>query len=898
MSRHINFGIDLGTTNSCVAHAADGEARIIPNNDQMSVTPSAVRVLRTGALVVGRRAADAVTDDPENVAQEFKRVMGQHYEKRFPASGRVMTPEELSAEILKSLLSDARRRTGAAPRAAVVTVPAAFTALQCEATARAARLAGLAVHPLLQEPVAAAVAYGAAPGAGGQRWLVFDLGGGTLDVAIVSTREGRLQVLEHRGDNHLGGKDVDRLIVERLLLPRLAESFALPAPESDPAGYNRLLRRLTAAAEYAKIELTTVTETTLGLFDFGADTEGREIEAELRLGRAEVEREAAPVIARCLRLVDEALAGARLAGDDLDRVLLVGGPTQMPCVREALAAHLGAPVDASLDPVTVVASGAALYASTVELEDATTAESEGATAMKSAAGRPAPDEARREEGGGAAPAAAGTLHARLAFDPVSSAAEARIAGVVTGAEPGARLEVKIDAEDGSWTTDWQEAAGGFFETRLMLREGLLNSFSLSARDGRGRSLAVEPGGFQIRHGLTIGAPPLPHTISVEVAHADGRAELSPVFPRRTLLPAERTVTYRAARALRPSEPDTSLAVKLWEGEALSDPQANIWVGNLHVRAEQVRRPVPEGAEIQLRLKVDASRLITVEVFIPHINQHFAERVFIPQEEESDYLEALKRVRREVEAALTRLARLEVRLLSSAAVNPDDDFPEMLYEDGSASPGEAAGATGAPAEGPREEAGRLRREIEDLDMETGAYVPTGEMADHDYARGLVERLRALRARVAELERQAGLGAGAPAAAEADELAVGIEADVLAYGTEAQRERFRTLYGELREARARHDDRGVRKAVAALRTLRGQVLYAQDWFWEQWFEHLSGPSQQFVNRDEADRWLAQGRAAGARRDRPQLEQAVRRLWSLMPPEAQVEETERAVRPGLRQ
>jgi molecular chaperone DnaK len=906
MSRYVNFGIDLGTTNSCVARAAGGEVHVIPNNDQMSVTPSVVRVLRTGALVVGRRAADAVSDDPENVAQEFKRVMGQRYERRFPASGRVLTPEAMSAEVLKSLLADARRRTGEEVWAAVVTVPAAFTALQCEATARAARLAGLEAYPLLQEPIAAAVAYGAAPGASGQRWLVFDLGGGTLDVAVVSTREGRLQVLEHRGDNHLGGKDVDRLVVERLLLPQLAAQFALPAPETDPAGYNRLVRRLTAAAEYAKIELTTADETLVSLLDLGADAEGREIEAELTLTRAEVERAAEQVIAPCLRLVDEALSGARLAGADLDRVLLVGGPTQMPRVREALAAHLGAPVDSSLDPVTVVARGAALYASTVELDEArvfaaskleakTKQKLETRSEEKSEAGPKTGARAAVPADAEAADAAAGRLKARLAFDPVSSSDEARVAGVLSGAESGARLEVKVDAEGGVWSSGWIEAADGFFETRLALREGMLNSFTLSARDAVGRTFAVEPGEFQIRHGLALGAPPLPHTISIEVARADGRAELSPVFPRRTLLPAERTVTYRAARDLRPSEPETSLAVKLWEGESLTDPQANTWVGNLHVRAEQVRRPVPEGTEIQLRLKVDASRLITVEVFIPHLDQHFAERVFIPQEEESDYLEALKRVRRETEVCLSRLARLEVRLM--AVHEEEDDFPDVLYEDGTKPSPEAASGGGASG-GPRAEVARLRREVEDLDIEAAGYRPTGEMADHDWARGLVERLRALRARVAELELRAGLGSVPDAESETDELVVRIESDVLAYGTEAQRERFRQLYRELREARARHDERGVRKATAAMRTLRGQVLHAQEWFWDQWFEHLSGPAQQFINREEAERWIAEGREGAAQNDRPKLQRAVRNLWALMPPDARVEETERAARPGLKQ
>jgi molecular chaperone DnaK len=874
MSRYINFGIDLGTTNSCVARAdGAGSVEIIQNNDQMNVTPSVVRVLKSGALMVGRRAYNAVGDDPDNVAQEFKRVMGQRYEKTFPASGRVMTPEELSAEVLKSLLADARRRTGEEVRAACVTVPAAFTALQCEATARAARLAGLEEYPLLQEPIAAALAYGARGDAGGQRWLVFDLGGGTLDVAVVSTREGRLHVLEHRGDNHLGGKDVDRLVVRNLLWPSLAEAFALPSVELDPLAYHRLWRRLTAAAEYAKIELTTASETVVSLFDLGPDAEGREIEAELPLARASVEREAEAVVARCLRLVNEALRGARITGADLDRVLLVGGPTQMPCVREALASHLSARVDSSLDPMTVVARGAAHYASTVELKEASVAAS--------------------------APPRAGKLSARLAYDPVSASEQARVAGVLTSADSaasGARLEVRVDAEGGLWTSGWRATTEGFFEMPLVLREGQLNNFILSVRDEAGRLLEVEPREFQIRHGLALGAPPLPHTISIEVAQTGRGAELSPVFARRTLLPAERTVTYRAARTLRPSEPETSLAIKLWEGEAFTDPQANTWIGNMHVRAEQIRRPVPEGSEIQLHIKVDASRLITVEVFIPHLNEHFTERVFIPQEEESDYLEALGRARREIEMCLMRLAQLEEHLSTRSAIAREEDeeeFPEIIYDAGIAPPSSSQDAGDAE----RIEVARLRREIEDLDLELGAHAGTGEMADHDHARGIVERLRELRAQIAGMERRAGFGPAEQAEREADRLIVEIEADVIRYGTQAQRERFDALYRELRAARSRTDSRGTRKALEAMRVLRGQVLYAQDWFWDSWFEHLNRPAQQFTNREEADRWLAQGREAMRDGDRKSLEQSVRWLWSLMPADARVEERERVLPPGLK-
>jgi molecular chaperone DnaK len=876
MSDYIEFGIDLGTTNSCVARAAGGETVVIQNNDQMNVTPSVVRVLKSGSLLVGRRAYNALAEDPDNVALEVKRVMGQRYAKTFPASGRVMTPEEISAEVLKSLLADARRRTGEEARAACVTVPAAFTALQCEAMARAAHLAGLEECPLLQEPIAAAVAYGAAPGVRDQRWLVFDLGGGTLDVAVISTREGRLGVLEHRGDNRLGGKDIDRALVRRVILPFLSEQFALPRAEEEPAELNRLLRKLALAAEYAKIELTSAGETLVSLLDLGEDREGRLIEAELPLTRARLEAEIEPLVSRCLRLTDEALEGARVAGRDLDRVLLVGGPTQMPRVREALASHLGAPVDFSLDPMTVVARGAAVYASTVE--------------------RRAPSPPAGAKADAKAEVAPGALAVRLAYDPLSAEPSTRIAGQFAGRGRAETLEVKVDAEGGLWTSGWHAAREGFFEMRLVLQEGRLNRFTLSARDSRGREVEVSPGEFQIRHGLSLDAPPLPHTISVEVAHPSGRAELSPVFPRRTLLPAERTVSYHAAHTLRPSEPETSLAVKLWEGEALSDPQANNWVGNLHIRSEAVRRPVPEGAELQLHLKVDASRLITVEVFIPHLNEHFTDRVYMPREEEPDYLELLAGAHLEIENCLARLARVEAHLMLAASRAEDFDFPEVVYDDGFGSGG--AGSAPPAPDPRREEVERLRRELEDFDIEMGAHRPTGDMEDHDHAARVVERVREARARVAALERRAGLAPAGSDAETAARLSDSAAETVSAYGTDAQRERLAALRRELSEAAARGDARGVKKAASALRALRTEVLYAQAWFWDDWFRHLARPGRLFVNPEEAARWVARGHEALEAGERRKLEEAVRWLWSLLPPDEQAAQKERAVRPGLKQ
>jgi molecular chaperone DnaK len=877
MSEFINYGIDLGTTNSCIVQL-DGDAiKIIQNADQMNVTPSVVRVLRSGSVMVGRRAYNAVAEDPENVAAEFKRLMGQKFQQAFPASGRSMSPEELSAEVLKSMLSDARRRQSNARdelNAAVITVPAAFTALQCEATARAAALAGLAEYPLLQEPIAAAIAYGARPGSQDQRWLVFDLGGGTLDIAVVSTREGRLSVLEHRGDNHLGGKDIDRLIVQKIFLPYLAAQFALDNSQAD----GRLLRKLGHIAEYAKIELSTLDETIVSLIDLGRDAEGAFIEAELPLRRKQIEEEIEPLMARCLQLAGDALKGARVKGSELDRVLLVGGPTQMPFVRRMIGEALGAPVDYSLDPMTVVAYGAALYGSTVERAASHT---QVAVATEK-------------------------LRLRLAFDPVSASLEAMVAGKIDGARAGEAREVKIDTDNNFWTSGWHAVSDNYFELPLVLQEGRNNNFQVSLRDAQGRALEVEPSEFSVRHGLMISAPPLPHTISVELMQADGSIELGPVFPRRTLLPAEKTVTYRAAKTLRPSDAETSLVIKLWEGEALNEPQANNWVGNMHIRNDHIRRPIPEGAEIQLHLRIDASRLITVEVFVPHLNANFSERVYIPQDEEPDYLKLLASVPLEFDSYLFRLRALEEQLLLGN-FNSDEtsfDFPEVLYEEGEspaasglASDAENAALAPDSDHSPQGEIDRLRREIEDLDIEFIVQRSAGAALDADAAKGLVERAREIRVRLANLEKLAGTNQKTARVLEAESLVAETKRYVESYGTDSQKARFSALAREAERATARRDQRGISKINAALKSLRGQILYAQDWFWREWFDYFQRPGRVFVNTEEAEKWLAQGAAALEQDDRAKLEDAVRRLWRLEPVEETAADKERSMRPGLK-
>lgn len=834
MSRYIEFGIDLGTTNSAIAQCQGNDVRIFQSNDQANVTPSAVWALKTGRLIVGRRAYNAVVSDPDNVITEFKRWIGQPSVLPFPASGRSMGAEELSAEVLRCLVQDVHRQTGQQLDAAVVTVPADFSVLQCEATARAAGMAGLLQCPLMQEPIAAAVAYGAKPGAKDQRWLVFDLGGGTLDIAVISTREGQLNVLEHRGNKRLGGKDIDRLIVENLLLPALANDFQIPDPDDEPDDYKVLLRRLTLRAEEAKIDLTNTETVTVSLFDLGDDQAGAPIELEMDITRHELEELLGPFVERCTHLVREALDGARVSGTDLDRVLLVGGPTQMPVIRLALQEVTGASVDYSLDPMTVVARGAALYASTIEMNAST----------------PQP---RRSSA---------KVSAKLAFARVSNSLQPP----VTGRIEGDVKDVKIDADGGYWTSGWVPVSGeGFFEMSVMLQEAKDCQFWLYARDASGHLLSIDPDGFNIRHGLEVAAPPLPHTVSLEVVASDGTAELLPLFHRGMPLPAEKDVTCRAAHTLRPSDPSSGLAIKFWEGETLNDPEANEWIGRAVISPRDVDRPVPAGAEINLSVKLDESRRISVTAFIPCIEHHFADHVYMPDPTGPDGAPQADGLPDEIANHLDRLNELDGRSLGVSDRNTRDELE------------------------------RLRQDVEDLDIEQAQ---SGGQGDPDQLARMLDASREIRTRLAALEKKFGRdGDSADESSNAMVTAKDAEGLISQYGTAIEQNQIALLRKELDRAIRDNDQRGIRKAHEDLKEIRWYVLSRQEWYWCQLFEYAKDPNRRFINRTEARHWLERGDKALQAGDVGKLEEAVRELWALLPQTQVKQDQDRAMASGIR-
>lgn len=331
----------------CLQSAERGGEDIPDVSSQQSTVPSVVRVRKNGALDVGSSARQYLGALPEDVVGEFKRTMGDESAVfRFREANEVFSPVQLSAEVLKVLRRSVQHSYGASPESAVVTVPAAFDLRQCAATREAAELAGLRNAPLLQEPIAASLAYGYSRDAGDGNWLVYDLGGGTFDLALVGIDAGRIRVIDHEGDNFLGGKDFDWLIVERILLPRLAEEYRIDSFRRDNAERRLPLAILKTLAEEAKIALSAVDSVTITVEAPGRnpllDDRGEEIDCEIAIGRQEYEGLLGDPVSRtvsmCTKVID------RNQNVRPEAVLLVGGPTLTPFIRARLAADLGSTV--------------------------------------------------------------------------------------------------------------------------------------------------------------------------------------------------------------------------------------------------------------------------------------------------------------------------------------------------------------------------------------------------------------------------------------------------------------------------------------------------------------------------------------------------------------------------
>ena len=346
------IGIDLGTTNSCVAVMEGGEPVVIPNAEGNRTTPSIIAFSKTGERLVGQVAKRQAITNPERTVMSIKREMGSN--KKINIDGKQYTPQEISAMVLQKLKADAESYLGETVTQAVITVPAYFSDSQRQATKDAGKIAGLEVLRIINEPTAASLAYGLDK-ENDQKILVFDLGGGTFDVSILEIGDGVFEVLATSGNNRLGGDDFDQRIIDWMVAEFKKDNGI------DLKNDKMAAQRLKEAAEKAKIELSGVATTNINLPFITADASGPK-HLDLTLTRAKFDELTADLVEKTMEPTRRALADSELSASDIDKILLVGGSTRIPAVQEAIKKFLGKEPFKGINPDECVAVGAAIQA--------------------------------------------------------------------------------------------------------------------------------------------------------------------------------------------------------------------------------------------------------------------------------------------------------------------------------------------------------------------------------------------------------------------------------------------------------------------------------------------------------------------------------------------------------
>lgn len=635
----IDFGIDLGTTNSAIAVLRGTIPDIIKNNDDHDISPSAVFIDKRGQCYVGQRAKNRQEDDSaeDDIYLEFKRRMGTDHKYEFRTSARVMKPEEVSAEVLKSLRGDVQQRLGEDLQASVITVPAAFEAKQCAATKKAGELAGFSQCPLLQEPVAAALAHGFQADVTKEFWLIYDFGGGTFDAAIMKAEDGSISVVNHGGDNYLGGSDIDWAVVEKLIIPQITSNHNFPGLSRGSKKWRPTLARVKNYVESAKIQLSrsdsAFVECKL------KDDAGEIIDFEYKLTRNALVELAEPLIMRSVEICKRVLKEKNLGPSAIEKVILVGGPTLAPYFRQILHSHLGIQLDHSVDPLTVVAKGAAVFAGT-----------------------------QRLEGKAVAKAAVGQFNIDLKYKPVGADQDPTVRGEVKAAS-----DTNVEGfaiEFANQKTHWRSGkiplkTEGRFKVNLLAEKGSQNIFSIELWDAKGGKQVVVPDTLTYTIGLAISEQPIINSIAVALE----RNEVDVFFKKGDPLPAKATRLYRSSTQLNKGESGDVLKVPVVEGEN-GHSDRNRLLGTLDIKGVNLRRDVPAGSEIEVTLHIDASRIIRVKAYIPMLDEEFEAVV--------DYNTAspdAKRLRQELDSELKRQETLRDK-----AVDADDNQANELLDE--------------------------------------------------------------------------------------------------------------------------------------------------------------------------------------------------------------------------
>lgn len=598
----INYGIDLGTTNSAIARMEAGKPTVKKIEVTDDTMPSCVYFQKNKSCHVGkkayssmksdkRRAMKKMSSEVSNTYLEFKRTMGtDELYLSTNMDGRKYTSEELSAEVLKALKSFI---TDEDFRSVVITVPAKFTANQKTATIEAAKLAGFSHVELLQEPIAAAMAYGLTADQKNGYWLVFDFGGGTFDAALIKVEDGIIQVFDTEGDNYLGGKNLDFAIVDDILIPYLKDNYSIDSYLSDPKEKEILRDAMKTYAEEIKNELSF--KKSYGFYvdpgDLGEDEDGEEFELDMTITQEQVFNVMRPLFQKAVDICNDLLKRNNLTKEQLDKLILVGGPTHSPLIRQMLKDQVTPNVDTSIDPMTAVATGAALYASTLDNEINE-------------------DDLKSQD-----------IILDINFDSMTVDTDIWVpVALKSGADS---VMVQFVRSDNAWDSGKTEIDHNGNVIELNLIEGIPNSFKVECFDNQGNRLNCFPNEITIIQGSKVGNATLPYDISIGVYDENKNKEVTLCvkgLERNKTVPAvgTRNGLYTMSQ-LRPGVETDVVRIRLYQADQDGEHKSVVlfeYVGEISITGDDVDMLVPENANIDITVRVDRNEQMTVEAFFP------------------------------------------------------------------------------------------------------------------------------------------------------------------------------------------------------------------------------------------------------------------------------------------
>jgi molecular chaperone DnaK len=609
MRQKIDYGIDLGTTNSAIARMDAGEALIIKSDDnQMDTTPSCVSFNKKKMIFVGQNAKNVIESEassalrsrrksPSNGYLEFKRTMGTDHKYESVNMERTYTSEDLSAEVLKKLRGYIRDEEVSS---VVITVPAMFKQNQIDATQRAAELAGFNYCELLQEPIAASIAYGIKASANSGHWLVFDFGGGTFDAALMHVDDGIMKVIDTEGDNHLGGKNIDTAIVDQLLVPTIAKQCEIDGILDDEASKKLLQDALKRYAEQAKIALSSKSSWDHFLEDFGSDDDGEELQVDLTISLEQYEKVCGPLFQKAIDICLQLLDRNKLNGSDLSSVVLVGGPTFSQTLRRMLKEQISNRIDTTVDPMTAVAKGAALFASTKSI----------------------PSDLQKRDSSKAQL----TLKYPETTVEIQENLGVRIDRNKSSANLPSSFSIEVIRADRGWSSGKVEMDGDTEIVEVVLNDGKANQFDIKLFGPDGSIVPCEPSSITIIHGLKIANPTLPYSIGLEVYNTmDGKQGVYAFkgLEKNKTLPAKGKGSYKTAKDIRPGNRADKFTVQFYEfsyGDEGSRAILNDLFGGATVTGEQLPAMLPAQSEVELTLSIDASRRASLSIYIPTLDE--------------------------------------------------------------------------------------------------------------------------------------------------------------------------------------------------------------------------------------------------------------------------------------